>query len=376
MILSPYKILNFIHCLVGVVFLISGNLFIYEADMYKSAIQIFTSIYILIFLLKESNIINLTMYHLVYFALGSVVFLFCMMNSEIIDYALMKFDAVIFNALISAIYFNILINKITFNDFLKNIIFVGLFLLVPTLVYKYIFGFFQRDIRFLLNGANVFGWLSGFYALLCLIFLRNKVYFLFFLVFLFCVFWSQSKGALISLFISSLLLVLYRNKFSLKAIGKVIMMIPIFFAFKFIASNYFSDSRINAIFRIIEGNTGDSDYGSVGIRFEMYNSALELFYSNMLTGIGLGDFSIYTNYDIMYPHNVPLELLAEMGFIGISFFIIFYLLFYTINKNLYLTIFVIYFFIVCLFSGDISYLRYSMVFVLLGLFIQPKYINE
>lgn len=368
MVVSKIKL--FIHCLVGMIFLIAGNLLFFNSEKFRLFIQLFSSSYILIYIIMNRHFLFLNKYHILYLLVGGGCLLFGMINSYLIEYAFLKFDSIILNCFFVFLYFSILLLKYGFDNFFKNLIFVGIFLLLPTLIYKYLYGFFQRDVRFFLNGANVFGWLYGFYALLCLLFLKNKIYYIYFLICVSCVFWSQSKGAIISLTICGLLLIAYKNKFNLVGFLKIISIVPIIFFIKYMILIFFPESRINALFRILEGKTDDSDYGSVGIRMEMYSSALDLFSKNYFFGVGLGDFSIYTNYNIMYPHNVPLELLAEVGILGISFFIIYYILMFVLGKNQYLKIFSIYFFVVCLFSGDLSYLRYSFVFVLLCISIK------
>jgi hypothetical protein len=65
-------------------------------------------------------------------------------------------------------------------------------------------------------------------------------------------------------------------------------------------------------------------------RSELISRGLELFNSNPLWGIGFGHYSyggIYTEY----PHNIFIELLAEIGIIGFSFIII--LCCYVVYKN-------------------------------------------
>lgn len=364
--------INFINCMVGWVFLITGGVFYYESNMGKSLIQFATFSYVLIVILKEMPSIRLTYYHILYFFLGLFILTLCLMDSFLVEYGVKKIDSIIFNVLFSAIFFKIIIDRIGVDTFFKNIIIIGFILLIPTVIYKYYFGFFQRDVNFLFNGANVFGWLSGAYSLLCLMYFRVNFFRILFFIFLLCVFWSESKGSLIALLASISLLTLYKSKFNGKSIVSVVAFIFTLFCFNYIVKEYFSDSRIGAIFRFLEGSTGESDYGSVGIRLDMYNAALELFYSSFLFGVGLGDFSKYTSFDIMYPHNVFLELLAETGVIGLFFFVIFYIIFLIKNKNVFFSILVFYFLVVCFFSGDLSYLRFSMFFVLLALFFEKQ----
>ncbi|MBZ0183555.1 MAG: O-antigen ligase family protein [Melioribacteraceae bacterium] len=65
--------------------------------------------------------------------------------------------------------------------------------------------------------------------------------------------------------------------------------------------------------------------GAIAIRFDAYRLAWEIFIENPLFGAGLGSFNYewfgsLTGTYIKYPHNLFLEILAELGIIGLLIF--------------------------------------------------------
>jgi len=53
-------------------------------------------------------------------------------------------------------------------------------------------------------------------------------------------------------------------------------------------------------------------------RAGLFETGVQLFASNPLTGVGFGGYNYYGRYDA-YPHNIIVELLAEVGVIGFAF---------------------------------------------------------
>jgi O-antigen ligase len=62
------------------------------------------------------------------------------------------------------------------------------------------------------------------------------------------------------------------------------------------------------------GNT--SGLSSNG-RTQLWHTALSLFYSHFLTGVGTGGFANYAPPPVVYPHNIVLEAGAELGVLGV-----------------------------------------------------------
>ena len=361
---------------VGILFLLNGNVLYFEPTVFIVFLQIFLDAILIIFILKYHSLILTKSSLFFMLSIGICIFLASMFRADNIWYAFYKLDSLFFSSFLSAFFFAILIKKSNFLIIVKQIIEVGFIIFLLTVIYKLQLGFWDRGTRFLINGPNVYGWISGLYGLLCYIYyqkLSNNLRYMFFLLcFFFSVFWSQSKGALIGFTSVLFLIFIYKNIKDIKFVFKISFLFSVISIIISILTKYFSDSRVMAVVRIFDQHTEDSDYGSVGIRMEMYNSAFELFKQHPVFGVGLSNFSFLTNYGINYPHNVPLEILAELGIIGALYFIYLYIHFalYLNLRQIYFVIISLYFFIVCLFSGDLGYLRFSLFFLLLGTLIK------
>ncbi|ONG38529.1 hypothetical protein BKE30_12300 [Alkanindiges hydrocarboniclasticus] len=126
-----------------------------------------------------------------------------------------------------------------------------------------------------------------------------------------------------------------------------------------------------AIFRVFGGDLEETDQGSIGTRSDLFLEAYSFFLKNPISGIGLGNFKAYSVYGFDYPHNAHLEVFTENGlFIGIIYLLfIAYGLF--ISKS-FLRIIIFYFLLVCTFSGDLGYLRFAFIFILLSICINKE----
>ena len=118
------------------------------------------------------------------------------------------------------------------------------------------------------------------------------------------------------------------------------------------------------LLRLLTQRLSSEDQGSIGVRFEMYSVSWQLFFNNPLFGVGLGNWHEFSGFDNhLYPHNVLLEILAEGG---LFLFLVFFTTFVYIFKNT--SEVGRYILILCLlltsFSGDLSYLRFLLVFPL------------
>jgi len=74
--------------------------------------------------------------------------------------------------------------------------------------------------------------------------------------------------------------------------------------------------------------TEDSGGASSSGRIDRFSSAFEMISESPLMGKGLGSFPIYFNeYDVPdYPHNMIIEILAEIGIVGLMAFSIFFVI--------------------------------------------------
>ena len=75
---------------------------------------------------------------------------------------------------------------------------------------------------------------------------------------------------------------------------------------------------------IINGLTTGSFGTSGGERIYQFNLALNLIKNNFFTGVGIGTYSYYANgtFERLYPHNIFLEVGAEMGMFAVIVFVL------------------------------------------------------
>lgn len=318
------------------------------------------------------KLLRRTHIHLLFCLIGLCILLTSMISTQDIPYALSKIDGAIFSPIISTMLFSILMTRKGIQQTIRIALHVGIFVLASTLVYKYRYGFFDRAVIYFLNGPIVFGWLMGFFSLLSMFFAilrKRRVYFLLVFVFLLAVVWSGSKGALVSTSISMLFSMTIQQNItkkiffiSLTAIT-AFMMLPIIFSY---IAHYFPAARTLAIQHVIEGSTRASDEGSIGSRKDLLNDAFRAFQAKPILGIGLGNFSYYTNGGFVYPHNAHLEIFVECGTIGGVFYMLFVFFALARAPAIFRTI-ALYFIVASSFSGDIAYLRFLFMFLILGL---------
>lgn len=303
---------------------------------------------------------------------SAAILLVASFGTEDVTYAIEKLDAVVFGSVLASALLIMLVRRLGFHVFLSVLINVGVIILLLTVAYKYNYGFFDRNVRFFLNGANVFGWLMGLFAISSLYMVLNggrKSYLLFAGVFLSAVVWSESKGALISSVMSLFLLGLLGIRgakylmFIFLVIPSLVLVTPNLIS---AVSYYFPESRVLAIVRVMEGAVSEVDEGSISVRQYLLNDAIEAFQEKPLMGIGLGNFNQYSSLGFDYPHNAHVEVFMECGvFSGLLYLC--FVIFGLIRSPLFFRIVAIYFLFASAFSGDIGYLRYAFVFILSGL---------
>lgn len=241
------------------------------------------------------------------------------------------------------------------------------------LIYKAKVGLFNRGDSFGLLGPIPFGWVNGM-ALVGLSQKKTKgiIDFLLMGFFLLMIVWCGSKGPLLSFLI--LALITHRKIIGNSIKTKVLMLLLVLLASGFIVS-YWEDIRAVraaiAYFENPEEYAEGAGEGSIGSRKEYISISIQKFYKNPLLGVGLGDWNT-SGLPHKYPHNVYLEVLSEIGVIGLILFvfILFKVKFY--SSFGYITIFIL---IAICFSGDISYFRYSFLPLLISYYFK-KSLNE
>ncbi|MGC9531043.1 O-antigen ligase family protein [Vibrio atlanticus] len=176
------------------------------------------------------------------------------------------------------------------------------------------------------SGSITIGRVFSFAAICAFYFLienREKKQALKFIIFLLAVFASGSRGNFIYLVISTGGLIFLSNRitFSDKIKLFAILVSIIFFSFLILLVEYGSFKEIPFIYRyLIMFNTDESNL-SILVRFEKYIVAYNMFLENYW-GWGIGSYPEFTTSSdvIDYPHNVILEVLAELGVLGFLLF--------------------------------------------------------
>ncbi len=90
------------------------------------------------------------------------------------------------------------------------------------------------------------------------------------------------------------------------------------------------DRTINRLILLVESASEKDRGASMNVRYELINFSIDKIFDNTphyLFGYGIGSFSKeYSNEDTRgYPHNIILEILFELGIIGLFLFLIFYI---------------------------------------------------
>lgn len=345
--------------------LIVGSTFSVILD--KDTAYIYSSLVyipVIFFILLSRKILELVYFALLFIIPYFLIFLYGLFSGGLSDYGFIKFDSVIFCSVISSpLLGHVLIKNGTFKTidlFLKLI----LFILILTVFYKLYYGFFDRSVRFFLNGPIVFGWIMGicsFFSLYLWIIL-NKYYYLFFSVLFFIsLLWTQSKGPIIVTIF--LLFFSYLMKKKVRSVIPLSVGIFLLYNLIYFISDIQELERIGAIVRFFQKDLLNSDYGSVGVRLSMYTETIEIIKNNLILGVGLGQWAQYTQTDFLYPHNVFLEIASELGLILFVIFLTVYFCFAC--KGGAFSAYITLFFSGCMFfSGDISYLRFPITFQL------------
>lgn len=239
--------------------------------------------------------------------------------------------------------------------------------LIVAVAYKLQYGLFQRSVRFGLLGSITFGWVMTFgviSALLALMERRSMVSAACIIVFVGAVLWSGSKGPLISLLLIAAIIII--KEFPPKKI--LLVMLPLIILGLFSKDVLLESRAVSSILVFADDPAAyisGSGSGSVGSRLDFYKLSLELFWDNPVFGVGFGGWGLYEeNTKHFYPHNIFLEVMSEAGLLG--FLLLLFLLSRVFLLDVALAYLVLMALAVMLFSGDFSYLRYPLFFLLLG----------
>ena len=283
--------------------------------------------------------------------------------------AIEKLDGVLFGTSFLAILYLMILNRIGEERVRGLFLSVCVLVLFCTLVYKAKFGFFDRNVRFFLNGPIVYGWIMALAAVAAFAHwfeFRKRYYLLLFAIFTAALVWTESKGPLLAFFGSLLFFGLSAAKRSPKTILAIVALgAALSYLLYPLLLSRVEGTRLEAIARIFEWSFSDNDQGSVGDRVELYRYAMSLILENPTIGIGIGNFR-YGQY--IYPHNIHLEIFVELGvLVGLAHLIFVSASFFR-SPLLYRSLIVL--FVLCgCFSGDMSYLRFLYCFCLVGIYL-------
>ena len=87
-----------------------------------------------------------------------------------------------------------------------------------------------------------------------------------------------------------------------------------------LATIYFASTMVFSTLKRMSGLFSGSFGASITIRLDMYRQALQIWSEHLFLGAGIGGWPVLAgNGDVkMYPHNMILEVLAELGLVGLS----------------------------------------------------------
>lgn len=306
---------------------------------------------------------------LAFLGIAVPLLLWSALRSSDVTYALQKVDAIAFGTVGAAAFFYRLRERAGMANAFDRLLWVALAVLTATIGYKLAFGFWDRSVRFFLNGPIVFGWLMGS---MCLIALNRLIatgasrYFLAAMVFFSATVWTMSKGAIVALLASAAMLAVLNLRH--RAFGRIALMLaPLLLLAALLFSSGsalpLNDTRLAAFSRILTNEIDKSDEGSIVTRLDMLDQSADLIRKHYALGVGLANWQTASGSQFEYPHNVYAELAAEFG-LPIAMMLLLTLATMIGRVPNETRVIALFFLIASGFSGDASYLRFPLAFIL------------
>ncbi|MDP4551663.1 O-antigen ligase family protein [Alkalihalobacillus macyae] len=221
-----------------------------------------------------------------------------------------------------------------------------------------------------------------FFATCCAIYSwltqNKKTYLLISLMFIAGIILLGSRGGVVGALVTLLILLVIQKFSNLKKVrisfGINFRMVAIFASLLSIVFIFGSSLKKVINERIIGVTFRSTGEIYTSGRDTIYSDALTMIKESPLIGYGINSFGYYSNYG--YPHNLLLELMLDIGFLGLIYFII--LLFYSIriiidfrNSPLYvLSGIPLYMIVVQMFSGGLYDFRYYFFWILILFYYQ------
>lgn len=346
----------------GLIYLVLASGAVLPLLMGNTIIFIHSIIFLLyiLYILNLSKVLTQISYRVLLFVPLSVTYMFLCFGGRDLTLIYERLNGGLASTFIIIIMGYVYFKNFSDVHFKNAFIKFATFILITTIFYKLANGFFDRSERFFLNGPIVFGWLMGYCAILIFdSILRERLnirLLAFFFVFFLSVIWTGSKGPLLAMFVAIVFLVMCRMGRS-RTYKNIIPMLLSMTCILFALPESFT-SRFSALFRIFSAQSDQRDYGSIGIREKMWSESWEIFFSNPIWGVGVGNWQFFTPLgDYRYPHNMVAELAAETGVVGVSLFLSLICILFIFSSTLMRS--TILFFVICTsFSGDFQYARF------------------
>lgn len=268
--------------------------------------------------------------------------------------------------------------------FTKSFVFSIIILLVCAIIVKMQTGFLVRPNPYFMHGAIVFGRIMGVGLFLVLMHdnklnVREKLLITIFFV---AVFWSMSKGPILSMGLAFCVYIAL-NRQAFMSVGALIWCAMTFIVFYFVSQEVTLPVEFNRIFGFLfsDENRHVNLSGSVGIRQDIWNATLHSIGEHPLTGIGSSGWESQVGSrfgGFTYPHNLMLEIYSDFGVVfgtPLILVLIVPLLFY---KSQYYLMYC-FLFSAQQVSGDIADARFLIMFgvlILLRAHMGPKRKSE
>jgi O-antigen ligase len=273
-------------------------------------------------------------------------------------------------SIFSILIFIFLIQNRGLEKLLESLLFWLSILLILTVVYKLNFGFFDRDVRFFMNGPIVFGRIMGIGFIISLFFKNDRIRRLLSVSFFIAILWTGSKGPLISAVLVYIIYLYHYHNFAKFSFYIFISSLVVFF----LVSSFQFGIVERIAYAFLEYTSGDFSFGesSIGGRITIWEETYQIIMDHYVFGIGIGSWEEFTGHHwAEYPHNFFLEAFSELGvFLGILFIAPFCIFLSKKINALHLT--ALFLLINQQFSGDLLDARYLLVFSVLTFLYRNK----
>lgn len=285
---------------------------------------------------------------------------FSLSYSPSFNYGLDKILNLFLFFVVGILFFSLL-NKNEFEIILRYLVY---FIASLSIIYIFLNSMngFQNRIGLLGAGSITTGRFFSFACILSMYFLisEKRIKYLFIFIFLLiAVFLSGSRGNFLFILLALIVPWIFNN-FRVFLKSFTVFIILIYLGFEF--SLY---EKIPFVYRYTLLFEGGGD--SISTRFDSFKMAIAIFENNFLFGVGIGGYSFHSlGYDgFDYPHNIFLEIGAELGFVGVFLFLLIISLSFILGRNNFIILSLLIFYVlVSSGSGDLYDARFIFIIFL------------